>query len=89
MGTTSISPKVNSSMFIDPVCGMKVPPEKGDLVYSYQGCVYYFCAETCRKTFEKDPMKYLARKSTKRKGIWGRYLDRLNKATAGQQIKCH
>ena len=89
MGNPTISPKVNSSVFTDPVCGMKVPPEKGDLFFSYQGCWYYFCAETCRKAFEKDPLKYLAIKSPKRKGIWGRYLDRLNKATGGKQIKCH
>ena len=78
-----------SKIFLDPVCGMNVPPAKRDFVSSYLGCSYYFCAETCRKAFEKDPTKYLAPKFSGRKGLWGRYLDRLNKATQGQQIKCH
>ena len=89
MENPAISSKVISRVFTDPVCGMNVPLEEGDLVFSYQGYSYYFCAEACRKAFEKDPLKYLASKSTKRKGIWGRYLDRLNKATAGKQFKCH
>ncbi|MBW1697601.1 MAG: YHS domain-containing protein [Deltaproteobacteria bacterium] len=89
MGNPSVSSKIDPNVFTDPVCGMKVSPDKGNLFYSYKGCRYYFCAEACRKAFESNPLKYLSQKPSKRKGIWGRYLDRLNKATAGQQIKCH
>jgi len=28
---------------------------------SYRGTTYYFCSESCRKEFEKDPERYLAR----------------------------
>ena len=74
---------------IDPVCGMDVLTDQTGAVVHYQGATYYFCAEACRKAFEKDPRKYMESKASKRKGFWGRYLDRLNKATDGKQIKCH
>jgi YHS domain-containing protein len=51
--------------------------------------LYYFCAEACRKAFEVDPEKYLGAKTSKRKGWWGRYLDRLEKATGGRAPQCH
>jgi YHS domain-containing protein len=28
----------------------------------YQGKTYYFCSDTCRKKFEKEPGKYLSQK---------------------------
>ena len=34
------------------------------------------------------PEKYLKSGPTKRKGIWGRYLERLNKATGGKPPSC-
>lgn len=68
---------------IDPVCGMNVSPVTKDLSAAYKGVNYYFCAEACRKAFEKNPKKFL-----KPKGIWGRYLDRLNKATDGKKPSC-
>lgn len=72
--------------FVDPVCGMSVNPEKTDIEATIEGHVYYFCAEGCRKAFVKNPKKYL---EPKKKGLWGRYLERLEKATGGQTIKCH
>ena len=83
------SSKVTAGVDIDPVCGMKVSPEERDFVYSYRGISYHFCATACRDAFEQDPRKYMSSKPYKRKGIWGRYLDRLNKTTNGQAIKCH
>jgi YHS domain-containing protein len=74
---------------VDPVCGMQVDPGKTRLVANYQGHSYWFCNEGCRDTFERNPEKYLEPKCKKRKGIWGRYLDRLNRATNGQAMKCH
>ena len=64
----------------DPVCGMMVDPDKTDLVASYQGSSYYFCAEGCRKAFEMNPKEYLEPKPPERKGWFGRYLERLGKA---------
>ena len=36
-------------------------------------------AEGCRQAFEENPQKFLEPKPRKRKGIWGRYMDRLQK----------
>jgi len=74
---------------VDPVCGMEVNPGSTRLVANFQGHSYWFCNEACRNSFETNPKKYLEPKPTKRKGIWGRYLDRLNKATDGKPLKCH
>jgi P-type Cu+ transporter len=48
------------AMAKDPVCGMDVDPNSAN-VYSteYQGETYYFCAESCKKSFETNPLKYL------------------------------
>lgn len=89
MGNPSVSHKVTPRVYIDPVCGMNVQTEEREITFSYQGCSYHFCAEGCRRAFESDPLKYLSPKPSKRKGVWGRYLDRLNKATGGRQMKCH
>lgn len=78
-----------TNKLLDPVCGMNVPPGKAALVVHYQGCSYYFCAEACCEAFEKAPQKYLDSKSRKKKGWWGRYLDRLNRVTEGKALKCH
>ena len=75
--------------FIDPVCRMKVA--KGSKVPSFvfESETYRFCADSCREAFMADPEKYLKAKTIKRKGFWGRYLDRLNKATGGKPPCCH
>jgi YHS domain-containing protein len=75
--------------FVDPVCRMMVA--KGSKVPSFvfESETYHFCADSCRKAFVTDPEKYLKAKTTKRKSFWGRYLDRLNKATGGKPPCCH
>jgi YHS domain-containing protein len=75
-------------IFIDPVCFMKVAPDKKALSFTHKMRTYYFCAEGCRTTFRENPEKYLEPKTTKRKGWWGRYLDRLNKVTGGKPPEC-
>ncbi len=80
----STAPTTN--VFTDPVCGMTVNPKTTDIVATVEGQVYYFCAEGCRKAFIENPKKYL---EPKKKGMWGRYLERLEKATGGQAMKCH
>ena len=89
MSTSSSTSESDSKMMTDPVCGMSVCPEKTGRIVRYQGTAYYFCAEACRTVFEKDPQRYLQSMSPKRKGLWGRYLARLEKATGGNPIKCH
>jgi Cu+-exporting ATPase len=88
MKTTETSKTLKQSV-VDPVCGMKVDPTRTHLMATHEGCTYYFCAEGCRKAFEANPKKYLKGKHLKRKGLWGRYLDRLEKATGGKSLECH
>ncbi len=85
MKKTIRSPEI----FIDPVCMMQVASGNKNLMFSHQMRTYYFCAEACRKAFKKNPEKYLKLKVPKRKGLWGRYLERLNKATGGKAPQCH
>ena len=80
---------VSTDIFIDPVCMMKVNSGNKGLMFTHQMRTYYFCAESCRKAFAENPDKYLSTKSPKRKGLWGRYLDRLNKTTGGKSQHCH
>ena len=71
---------------IDPVCGMSVDSAKTDIKFIHDGQSYYFCAESCRKAFEAKPKKYI---QSRKKGIWGRYMDRLQKSPGGKAMKCH
>jgi YHS domain-containing protein len=43
----------------DPVCGMDVEVETAEWKAEYQGQTYYFCAASCKRSFEQDPEKYL------------------------------
>ena len=74
---------------VDPVCGMQVDPCKTELTADYEDNRFYFCAEGCLNAFEKNPDKYKNAPSGRKKGLWGRYLDRLNKSTDGKAMKCH
>ncbi|HNR21649.1 MAG TPA: heavy metal translocating P-type ATPase [Steroidobacteraceae bacterium] len=48
----------------DPVCGMKVDPQKTPHHASHGGAAYYFCGARCRERFIADPGKYLAAQAT-------------------------
>jgi YHS domain-containing protein len=78
---------------VDPVCGMTVEPGKTKLVSVYRGESYWFCAEGCRRAFEKNPDQYLAAKASKKKGWFGRFLERMAKANEKEfgcaGPKCH
>ncbi len=48
------------AMAKDPVCGMDVDEKRPPGGKStYKGQTYYFCAPGCKKSFDKDPEKYL------------------------------
>jgi RND family efflux transporter MFP subunit len=53
-----------AAMAHDPVCGMdvdqKVAAEAGRSAV-YSGKTYYFCAEVCKKDFQKDPGSYFTK----------------------------
>ncbi len=46
-------------MEIDPVCKMEVDPTTAEWKTEYKGKTYYFCAPGCKRSFEKEPEKYL------------------------------
>lgn len=45
----------------DPVCGMLVDPQRaaGSLIHG--GKTYYFCSQSCRAKFEKEPTRYASK----------------------------
>jgi YHS domain-containing protein len=48
-------------MAIDPVCKMAVEEAKAAATSKYKGKTYYFCAVGCKKAFDQNPEKYLAK----------------------------
>jgi YHS domain-containing protein len=74
---------------VDPVCGMAVTPKMTEIKADIDGNTYYFCAEGCRKSFIEEPEKFLNPKPAKKKGLWCRYLERLEKASGGKAMNCH
>ena len=66
-----------TDMFIDPVCWMKLPSYRRNFRATYLMRTYYFCSEDCRKTFERDPDKYLELRAPWHKGSLKLYLKRL------------
>ena len=45
----------------DPVCGMRVEPEKAYSKVEHEGYVIYFCSRNCEGEFKKNPKKYLSK----------------------------
>ena len=74
---------------VDPVCGMSVNLATTQIAADVDGHQYYFCAEGCRRAFVENPTKYLDPECVRPKSWWGRYLQRLRKATGGKAMKCH
>lgn len=46
-------------MEIDPVCKMEVDSSTAQWKSEYKGRTYYFCAPSCKASFDKEPEKYL------------------------------
>ena len=46
-------------MVKDLVCGMTIDPATAAGSSEYKGQTYYFCAPSCKKSFDEDPEKYL------------------------------
>ena len=81
----------NNLAAIDLVCGMQVDPDaKSQFFTSVRGHSYYFCTDKCRNTFKQNPAKYMdvLNITKNRKNWWGRYLDKIQKATDGKPPKC-
>ena len=45
-------------MAIDPVCHMTVDEGKAVATSAHEGKTYYFCSNSCKEAFEKEPGKY-------------------------------
>ena len=44
----------------DLVCGMDIEPETAAGTSEYKGKTYYFCSPGCKRSFDKDPEKYVS-----------------------------
>jgi Cu+-exporting ATPase len=44
----------------DPVCGMEIDPNTAAGKSEYKGETYYFCSTGCKKSFDKEPEKYIS-----------------------------
>jgi Cu+-exporting ATPase len=51
-----------SATAVDPVCGMKILPEKAAGSLKYYGQTYYFCGQSCAKMFQADPASFVTPK---------------------------
>ena len=49
---------------VDPVCGMKVDPEKAAGSSEYAGQTIYFCSTSCKAKFDADPGRYSSSESS-------------------------
>jgi YHS domain-containing protein len=45
----------------DPVCKMTVDEKTTTIKTEYKGKTYYFCAPSCKASFEENPEKYLGK----------------------------
>ena len=45
----------------DPVCGMDIDPATAAGTSECKGVTYYFCSLGCKKSFDKEPEKYLGK----------------------------
>ena len=48
----------------DPVCGMDIDPKTAAGNSEYQGQTYYFCSTGCKKSFDKEPEKYVGNQAS-------------------------
>lgn len=55
------NPEPIREQLIDPVCGMRMEPEESPAVTSYEGRSYYFCSDTHKEEFERNPAYYAER----------------------------
>jgi YHS domain-containing protein len=44
---------------IDPVCGMNVENSENAPHTNYEGRIYYFCSDECRRAFDANPTRYI------------------------------
>lgn len=45
----------------DPVCGMDVNEATAPATSEYKGQTYYFCMPGCKRKFDQEPERYVAK----------------------------
>lgn len=58
--SNSLTADTQTTMAIDPVCGMEVTREAARHTHQHEGQGYYFCGASCREKFANDPHGYLS-----------------------------
>ena len=59
------APRIEApAVAIDPVCGMEVEIATARFTSEHDGRRFYFCCAGCRRSFEKEPEKYVAANRT-------------------------
>jgi len=53
------TPSGRPTKVVDPVCKMKLEPERAAGSIDHRGTTYRFCSTSCLKKFESDPESYL------------------------------
>ncbi|HIJ97863.1 TPA: YHS domain-containing protein [archaeon] len=47
-------------MALDPICKMEVPEKEKDTIkLAYKGKTIFFCSDSCKAAFEKNPTEYV------------------------------
>jgi YHS domain-containing protein len=55
---TSSDPTMQD-VVLDPVCGMDIKVSDSKFKSVYKGKTYNFCSADCKKSFDKDPSRYI------------------------------
>lgn len=50
--------EVKTNVVKDPVCGMNVDEKTADFKSDYMNKTYYFCSQSCKAVFDKDPRRF-------------------------------
>jgi Cu+-exporting ATPase len=50
-------------MQTDPVCKMQVEEKTAAGKSEYRGETYYFCSDSCKQTFDRNPAAYVTQKT--------------------------
>ncbi len=46
------------NLMTDPVCGMKIDPDRAAGKEDHEGRVFYFCSVRCARMFRESPHRY-------------------------------
>ncbi len=55
-------------MVTDPVCGMTFGPAHAATLRQWAGQTFYFCSPGCKKSFDKEPEKYVGKEQEEHSG---------------------